>query len=150
MRIISKIILLLLLQGTLISQNKRDYNWIMSNNTLPAEGVESVLFNFNLKPFTIVPFQGTIDHGSNNSIISDAEGNLLFYTNGCAIANREHQMMPEGDSINAGEFFDIVWQGDCRFGYPGTQDIMALPDPYFDQGYYLISKPRIYLSLIHI
>src|SRR5580765_2825219 len=34
------------------------------------------------------------------STISDAQGNLLFYTNGVSVWNRNNQIMPNGDSLN--------------------------------------------------
>lgn len=43
------------------------------------------------------------DYAYNDSrgagIISNAEGNLLFYTNGLEVRNRNHEIMPNGDSI---------------------------------------------------
>ena len=48
---------------------------------------------------------------------------------------------PMAKDINEGEWFEIWWGGDCRNGYPGRQDILALPDPSNDNGYYLITKP---------
>ena len=30
-------------------------------------------------------------------------GNLLFYTNGCAVMDRNLNLMPNGDSINSGQ-----------------------------------------------
>ena len=49
--------------------------------------------------------------------------------------------MPHGDSINAGLFFDYYWRGMCRLGYPGTQNLIILPDPGYEAGYYILHIP---------
>jgi hypothetical protein len=36
------------------------------------------------------------------SVISDTAGNLLFYTNGIFVWNKNHQVMPNGDTLDAG------------------------------------------------
>jgi hypothetical protein len=36
------------------------------------------------------------------SVMSDTAGNLLFYTNGIKVWNKNHQVMPNGDSLDAG------------------------------------------------
>ena len=40
-----------------------------------------------------------------SSTISDASGQLLFYTNGTTVCNRNHQVMPNGDNL-LGNFFN--------------------------------------------
>jgi hypothetical protein len=39
--------------------------------------------------------------GEGCSVMSDTAGNLLFYTNGITVWNKNHQMMPNGDSLEA-------------------------------------------------
>jgi hypothetical protein len=129
--------------STLFSQSKQDYIWFFGKDqNFAQEGIQGIRFDFNEKPFKPEGAGQGLSFDRNNASICDKDGNLLFYTNGCAVANREHQVMPNGDSINAGNFFDLVWQGDCRNGYPGRQDITILPDPNYDLGYYIIHKPE--------
>jgi len=138
-------IFLFVLSSTFLeAQNKRDYVWMNGRDNLIASGIENYVFDFNQVPFEVDALDGGLEFDNNNAIISDIDGNLLFYSNGCAVANRNHDIMPNGMDINEGEYFDIVLLGDCQFGYIGFQDIMVLPDPYFDDGYYLLTKPRIY------
>ncbi len=59
----------------------------------------------------------------NNASICDANGYLMFYFNGCAVMNRYHHVMPNGDSINSGSWFDLYWK-DCKYGYPGHPKIV--------------------------
>ncbi len=122
------------------AQDKRDYLWFSASNTDSSPGNETILFDFNDPLVTVEKGTSVLQYDRNNAMICDREGNLLFYSNGCAVADRLHRIMPEGDSINAGEFFDIAWEGDCDNGFPGRQDIIALPDPADSQGYYLITK----------
>ncbi len=122
---------------------KQDYYWPFgSDQDNAVEGVQAIEFDFNNSPFSPKQREGGLEFDQNNSAICDGDGNLLFYTNGCAVANRLHEQMPNGDSINAGLFFDTFWGGDCRNGYPGGQDITILPDPAYEMGYYIIHKTR--------
>jgi hypothetical protein len=58
--------------------------------------------------------------------ISDSVGNLLFYTNGCWIANALGDTMANGGGLNPGSFAN----GYCAFGFPKpiTQVILPYPD----------------------
>ena len=124
------------------AQNKRDYIWLFgfTDQEPNTPGTQSFVFDFNKKPFK--PRKSDIGLGiaSNNVSICDKNGNLLFHSNGCAVLNAEHKVMPNGDSINPGYFFDTYWEGDCNNGYPGTQNILILTDPANQNGYYIIHK----------
>ncbi len=129
------------------SAQKEDYIWLGGYNyeNLPPDTliIEGYRIDFNKKLFHI---ENNVNLAfgilGNNASISDAEGNLLFYTNGCAVMNKDYQIMPNGDSINGGEWFDKLWKH-CSQGYPGTQDVLILPDPGNENGYYLLHKPNI-------
>ncbi len=124
-------------------QDKRDYYWPFgSDQDLSVPDTQASEFDFNNKPFEPSFREAGLEFDQNNASICDKDGNLLFYTNGCAVANRNHEIMMNGDSINAGNFFDSFWLGDCGNGYPGRQDITILPDPGNSEGYYLIHKPN--------
>ncbi len=126
----------------LTAQDKRDYYWPFGKDQSADTGIQATEFDFNNKPFEPSLREGGLEFDQNNASICDKEGNLLFYTNGCAVANRNHEVMMNGDSINVGYYFDSWWLGDCGNGYPGRQDITILPDPNYSDGYYLIHKPR--------
>lgn len=68
------------------------------------------------------------------AIISDKKGNLIAYTNGCHIVNKNHEIMDNGDTINPG-----YYQGhnQCLFYYPTYQGAIFLPDPANENRYYL-------------
>ncbi len=144
----NKVTLLLFLSYILVlspsyCQDKRDYYWPFgSDQDLSIPDTQASEFDFNDRPFAPSFREAGLEFDQNNASICDKEGNLLFYTNGCAVANRNHEVMMNGDSINAGYYFDSWWLGDCGNGYPGRQDITILPDPAYIEGYYLIHKPR--------
>jgi len=67
--------------------------------------------------------------------ISDKNGKLIAYTEGCRVINRNHQIMHNGDTLNPGEVFNefCVNEGD----YPSWQPTIFLPKPGSDSLYYL-------------
>ena len=138
---VTTILMLILTVIYLSAQNKRDYVWLLGDNQLFPPEFGAIQFDFNNKPFAPSERKGGLNFDQNTASICDEDGKLLFYSNGCAVANRLHQIMPNGDSINHGEFFSELWLDDCRNGYPGRQDITILPDPGNEDGYYLIHKP---------
>ena len=108
---------------SLYAQNKQDYYWPFGKDQGIELGVQATEFDFNKRPFEPEQRNGGLEFDRNNASICDKDGNLLFYTNGCAVANREHQVMPHGDSLNYGYYFQTWWLDDCGNGYPGGQDI---------------------------
>ena len=136
MRLINVLLLCFSFCVLINAQQKEDYVWILGDQP----GFTGLRFDFNKTPFEAEERFFGLDMDQNNASICDDNGNLLFYTNGCAVANMDHEIMENGDSINAGFFFDQLWLGDCENGYPGRQDIMVLPDPSNGNGYYIIHK----------
>ena len=58
--------------------------------------------------------------------ISDVDGNLLLYSNGCAIYDRNRQVVEGGESI--GIDFDLI--GNCNSGFYGnTLGTLFAPQP---------------------
>ncbi|MBK8698900.1 MAG: T9SS type A sorting domain-containing protein [Saprospiraceae bacterium] len=80
----------------------------------------------------------------NNASVSNLNGQLLFYTNGCKVVQANHQLMENGDSINFGKFIIDFW-ANCEYGYIGWQDIIILNDPLNVNGYYILHKTRDYI-----
>ena len=83
------------------AQSKQDYYWPFGVRTRTFE------FDFNNQPFNPTTRQDSIHIDQMNASICNKEGELLFYTNGCSIINRLHQVMPNGDSINEVDFMMI-------------------------------------------
>jgi len=115
---------------------KEDYIWIGRASNLNENGYSFDFKKDSFEPKIAFPPLG---FSGNNASICDKDGNLLFYTNGRGVINRFHQVMPNGDSINAGSFAEKYWGGEFN-GYPGSQDVLILPDPGNENGYYLFHK----------
>jgi hypothetical protein len=71
--------------------------------------------------------------GSNTSM-SDTNGNLLFYSNGCYIINKAGEIMENGDGINPGLIEDIYCPAG---GSPYIQGVISIPAPGSDSLYYV-------------
>jgi hypothetical protein len=76
-----------------------------------------------------------------SATISDAEGNLAFYTNGCQIYSHTHTLMENGGGINPGEVHDQYCYEE-NWGYPNsTQSTIVLPWPGRLDEYIMLHKP---------
>jgi len=69
--------------------------------------------------------------------ISGEDGKIVAYTNGCLVANKDHQLMPNGDSLNFNQPFYDYWLN-CERGYPQGYNITILPDPRNSNNHYII------------
>ena len=129
-----KIWFLFLLFGMTLSlkaQEKYDYVWLFGyapEMSHPKLGGSRLDFNpllIDTSSF-IIPFRFKAI-----SMIGNSNGKLLFYTNGCQIANRDHQIMANGDELNPGLEHDIY----CSYGYPRAQGVLSLPWPGNEEQY---------------
>lgn len=97
-----------------------DNNWVFGDSAgLNFSGGEPSFF-----------YTGINSHESCASI-SDSNGNLLFYTNGEKIWNRNNAVMPNGDSIHIGLLVPGFYPSSI------TQGVLILPIPESDSEYYL-------------
>ncbi|HHH54607.1 MAG TPA: hypothetical protein ENK91_13180, partial [Bacteroidetes bacterium] len=88
------LILLIIFSSMAFSQNKRDYKWVMGLNRVDLRGGDIIDFDNHRSIDTgFLAFA----MGGNNVSISDKYGNLLMYSNGCAIADKSHHIMEGGD-----------------------------------------------------
>ena len=83
------------------------------------------------------------------AVAATPERQLLFYSNGCAVANREHGIMPNGEGLNPGSLHALVCP---EKGYIVPQGAMALQAPDQSKRYYLMHlgaeyEPRRKLAL---
>ncbi len=125
------------------AQVKYDYNWIFGYdfNSSTPEG-EGTIIDFNNSPIAIDFLALEINIEQTNTTCSDSDGNLLFYSNGCSIYNSYHELMENGDSINAGE----VYNNQCDDAYPIIQGALSLPLPNNDSIYYIFHQKSIFLT----
>lgn len=128
----NKFLILCFLPLGLFAQEKHDYHWMLGYGppNLPQNfyGGSHISFHTESPEVTFfeIPFFFSV-----NTAMSDKEGNLIFYSNGCEVVNRDHQVMPNGDGISPGPTHD----GYCDHGYPVWQGNLMLPWPSNDSNY---------------
>jgi hypothetical protein len=120
-----------------LAQGKRDYQWIIGYDQVAPQD-QAISLNFNYCPVYISPISTVHDlsmEGSNTSM-SDKNGNLLFYSNGCYIVNAAGEKMENGDTINPG----VMQTAYCKAGgSPWTQGVISIPAPGSDSLYYVFN-----------
>jgi len=139
------IISFLILSSFSNAQNKRDFYWPEGLRTTEVSTEpRGIAFDFNSLP--MVPERRDSELGFSRTIgtICDRDGQFLFYTNGCQVADRTHSFMMNGDSLNYNNYIE-QWLDGCERGAIDRQDILILPDPGDEEGYYIIHKPSEYL-----
>ena len=98
--------------------------------------------NFQTIPPICLQYGNTaINFAYSNTSMSDISGNLLFYSNGFSVANANHQIMQNGDSLSCcTDYFDAYHY----WGANITQGVLALPQPDSFFLYYLFHESFAY------
>ena len=128
-----------LLALPLLSQaQKHDYHWVFgygnSNNNDTTKVNGSVFIDFNESPPHLYKKNIPMNFAANGSTCSDSSGQLLYYSNGIRIFNKNHQLMENGDTINPGS----VWVSSEKHGYPSPVGGLSFPRPGVANQYYFI------------
>ena len=140
------IVLVLFLSKSAAYCQKENYIWVNGHDSFSSNPIfGGINIDFNGDTVQAIKIDRFIDFGKgNDASICDSSGQLLFYSNGCFIANKENQLMENGDSLNSGEVYNS-YCGDESLGYTsGFQSSIILPLPASDSLYYLFHK-RIFL-----
>lgn len=117
---------------TLQAQDGYGNQWIFGQFSSPNPS--GALLNFNNDTPVVVPFNKPMELEGSCAIMCDSAGQLLFYSNGCYIANANHQMMLNGGGIGK----DKLETSFCNTGgNPLMQGMIALPKPGSTHLYYL-------------
>ena len=121
---------------TLSVQGQRGANWVLgTHSTLSPENNDGTLLNFKDDTLKIeyIENEKYMSQFVANTGISDKEGNLLFYTNGCYLANALHDTLKNSEAMSPG----IIEQAFCDdAGHTISQHQMILPKPNSDHLYY--------------
>jgi hypothetical protein len=134
---------LICLCSCLNAQNLYNQKWIIGNY---------ILFDFSAGGAPIITLEQPLmdlGPGDHTNTICDKNGNLIFYTGGCFIGNRKHEIMMNGDSINSSYIYQI---GLCKYGdFPMLNSNIILPFPDDEQRYIILNLdqgPKIPTSII--
>jgi hypothetical protein len=149
MKFIFSSICLLLCLTMVSSQNKYDNTWVLGIDftNLSVNGyedkAEGSIMNFNTSPPNIIAHPIPYKMTSACSISDPTTGDLLFYTNGCSIINKLHQVMENGDDINRSDNFYRYYCEQGPSSYQGNfYGIMALPHPDSSHLFYVLHHPN--------
>lgn len=110
------------------SQNLHDAVWMIGypqSDTIKYGGTKVDFSQGDVKLSTFQPMRYLIY----NNCISDENGLLQYYTNGCLLFNRNHQIMDGGDSLNyGGDLYEELCVGDEEY-YTTSNAMISLPWP---------------------
>jgi hypothetical protein len=118
--------------GSLYAQ-KHHYNWVTGYEFNAPEPFGNMRIDFNYSPPKVIKENLKMNFTTCSGSFSDSSGNLLFYTNGIRIFNKNHQLMAGGDSINPGQVWNLTQQN----GYITPSPIVTLPLPKADNIFYM-------------
>jgi len=123
-----------------LNSQKEDYVWFLGGGS----GTPGMIWDWSIQDKK--PDLKSIPYGihNNNASICDKDGNLLFWSNGCAVINRDQEVMPNGDTLNWDIYREVSDWKKCDKGYPGVQNIKIISAPSVYNGYYIFHKARKY------
>lgn len=99
----------------------------------------SLEISFNNGERVVDTFFRPLYMGSFNAAISDDDGKLLLYTNGCQIYDGNHQYIPESDHLSPGSV-DLEYCGQSPGEYPIEEGGLFLP--FFNDSIILLLHQR--------
>jgi hypothetical protein len=115
-----------------------DRNWIFG---IKESNQKTIVMKFNLDSIDFDTLNVQIPFESTTASISDASGNLLFFSNGCEIYNKFGEIILNGEQINPGEMHDWVCSTN---GYNSPKGMTFLPFPNHPNQYFIIHSGMKY------
>jgi gliding motility-associated-like protein len=109
---------LLLWSFSVLAQNQANI-WYFGQNV----GLDFNWVDLNGQPTVLSDGAMSTEEGC--AVISDEDGNLLFYTNGVDVWNRQHQLMPNGTGLDGHK--------------SSTQAALIVPQPSSDRYFYIFT-----------
>lgn len=123
------------------AQDKNDFNWILGykpNFPSSFQGGTFVTFSNGFLESSYFNIFATMD---SYSVISDNNGNLQFYTDGCNVLSHNHVQMENGNQISPGQLHDY-YCSQSNYGYLEYLGLLSLPFPNHPNMYYLFHLNR--------
>lgn len=102
-------------------------NWVFGfQDSLFSEQCGTIQVEFDELGVSFKKIETPLAFESTLAAVSNAGGELLMYTNGCAIADSSHQIVLSGEDINPGSLHELVCE---KYGYIVPRGAMFLPWP---------------------
>lgn len=151
------LVVLSLMCSCLCLCQKNDHIWIIGGNSVNHfnNGYQwgTAIADFKADPVVFrYDEQITMDMSGSNSIVSDAVGHLLMYSNGMYVHHGQHRDIPGLDTISYSphwenfNYHDYLPDGsDWKSGLSGNQWILMLSDPG-DKDAYFIFHPYVEIT----
>jgi len=119
---------LLFLPALISSQVLPDHIWLHGTNDIPGQpGHGNAYLKYENGFFYIYQADLRMNFESTMAVMPDTLGNILFYTNGCHVANAQGDTMPNGAGLNPGEMNDFSCPT-SGYASPLGAMILHLPD----------------------
>lgn len=120
-------------------QEKRDYVWLLGYDSNPDNlDFGGTRIDFSSAPPSVTYEYRTLDFDITNAAICDTAGQLLFYTNGIAVHDANHELVLNGDGLNPDPYTQF-WVNN---GYNLYQGAIFLPTPESYVDYHLLHTER--------
>jgi len=128
---------------SIAQDDKRDWIWIMGYPpNLPHPEIGGTQIDFKYDPPSVNYFE--INYPLTTfTVISDTNGDLQFYSNGCHVLDTTNQIMENGSPINPGYLFNVYFTTQSS-SYPIGQGAIALAKPGTTNLYILFHLRSIY------
>ena len=124
--------------GNLKGQGMHDAVWLLGLDNSPGVTGGGTVIDFTEYPPKVFYELRAEDFYIANTSLSDSKGNLLFYSNGCSIFNKNRDYMVNGDTLSPG-YLAATWCDDESAGSPVQQSVLALNFPGNDTSYLLLN-----------
>ena len=119
----------------LITAQGRNNLWMSGYDSGAGTGFGGTNIDFNFPAPLIYQQNRPMNISFTFSSITGINGNLLFYSNGCHIANQNNDTLLNGNDFNTGS---LTW-ANCSYGVPINQGVLIIPAPDDTDKYYLFS-----------
>ena len=122
-------------------QKNNDYFWLLGDETDDPDSYNGVItMDFNGGELNISKQMEGLDFFVTNSSISNDDGDLLFYSNGCKVFNAENELMQNGAGLNPGLAYST---NNCPdYGNTVPKGLMILPLPGNNSKYYIFHESK--------
>ena len=110
------------------SQMAYDNNWLIGYGVFSdPQTIDVARFDFADQDLDLYLDTIGAKFRGQNLVMSDREGNLLFYSNGCKLWDADHQVIPGSDPLLPGEFHEEWCVGGSWKGMPRVRTMIGLP-----------------------